>query len=242
MKEELFDDLILERGYEYAQEGAVDHVRKVGEAIYATVHGTEDYHVKIDDNDMFCDCPYAKEGAHCKHMAAVLYYLESHPVYDEHTIIDALSEKQAKQLLKKILKDHPEYLDQLPQVEKKVEIKESVEEAFRNHPDVKSARSYIVKCMDDYMDIDILIHTFKNYLEDKVVSKSLIDYYSTLDIKKAILFVKSLKTDKPSIKKMYQSYLKDLYLKDNDRESYLDILWTLVREDGQIDFYRELKR
>lgn len=30
MKEELFDDLILERGYEYAQEGAVDHVRKVG--------------------------------------------------------------------------------------------------------------------------------------------------------------------------------------------------------------------
>ena len=104
MKEELFDDLILERGYEYAQEGAVDHVRKVGEVIYATVHGTEDYHVKIDDNDMFCDCPYAKEGAHCKHMAAVLYYLDSHPVYDEHTIIDALSEKQAKQLLKKILK------------------------------------------------------------------------------------------------------------------------------------------
>lgn len=41
---------------------------------------------------------------------------------------------------------------------------------------------------------------------------------------------------------MYQSYLKDLYLKDNDRESYLDILWTLVKEDGQIDFYRELKR
>ena len=55
MKEELFDDVILERGYEYAQEGAVDHVRKVGEVIYATVHGTEDYHVKIDDNDMFCD-------------------------------------------------------------------------------------------------------------------------------------------------------------------------------------------
>ena len=77
MKEELFDDLILERGYEYAQEGAVDHVRKVGEIIYATVHGTEDYHVKIDDNDMFCDCPYAKEGAHCKHMAAVLYYLDT---------------------------------------------------------------------------------------------------------------------------------------------------------------------
>ncbi len=35
------------------------------------------------------------------------------------------------------------------------------------------------------MDIDILIHTFKNYLEDKVVSKSLIDYYSTLDIKRS---------------------------------------------------------
>ena len=76
MKEELFDDLILERGYEYAQEGAVDHVRQVGDSIYATVHGTEDYHVKIDNNDMSCDCPYAKEGAHCKPMAAVMYYLD----------------------------------------------------------------------------------------------------------------------------------------------------------------------
>ena len=37
-------------------------------------------------------------------MAAVLYYLDSHPVYDEHVLVDALSEKQAKQLLKKILK------------------------------------------------------------------------------------------------------------------------------------------
>ncbi|WP_295139210.1 SWIM zinc finger family protein [uncultured Catenibacterium sp.] len=242
MKEELFDDLILERGYEYAQEGAVDHVRKVGEVIYATVHGTEDYHVKMDNNDMFCDCPYAKEGAHCKHMAAVMYYLDSHPVYDEHVLIDALSEKQAKQLLKSILKDHPEYFDQLPKVEKKEEIKESVEESFRNHPDIKSARGYIVKCIDEYYDIDVIIHTFKDYLEDKVVFQSLIDYYGSLDIKKAISFVKSLNTDKPSIKKMYQSCLKDLYLKDNNRDSYLDILWTLVREDGQIDFYRELKR
>ena len=118
MKEELFDDLILERGYEYAQ-----------------------------------------EGAHCKHMAAVMYYLDGHPVYDEHVLIDALSEKQAKQLLKSILKDHPEYFDQLPNVEKKEEIKESVEEAFRNHPDIKSARGYIVKCIDEYYDIDVLIHT-----------------------------------------------------------------------------------
>ncbi len=55
---------------------------------------------------MICSAivPYAKEGAHCKHMAAVLYYLDSHPVYDEHVLVDALSEKQAKQLLKKILK------------------------------------------------------------------------------------------------------------------------------------------
>ena len=60
MKEELFDDLILERGYEYAQEGAVDHVRKVGEVIYATVHGTEDYHVKIDDKIFQKNCKNIK--------------------------------------------------------------------------------------------------------------------------------------------------------------------------------------
>ena len=46
---------------------------------------------------------------------------------------------------------------------KNVEIKESVEEAFRNHPDVKSARGYIVKCMDDYMDKWIGIEEASEY-------------------------------------------------------------------------------
>lgn len=44
----------------------------------ATVNGSEDYKVCIsaDYKNMSCTCPYAKDGKHCKHMAAVLYYAE----------------------------------------------------------------------------------------------------------------------------------------------------------------------
>lgn len=242
MKEELFDDLILERGFEYAQEGACDHVRKAGNIIYATVHGTSDYHVKLDGEKMFCDCPYAAQGAHCKHMAALLYHLEDHPIYDENVIIDHLSEKEAKTLLKKIIKDHPEYLDELPRPKENKVIEEDYEKAFKTHPDLNSARHYIELCIRDHEDIEILIQTFKPYLEDKKVFSSLIEYYSKLDLSKAIYFVEHIQTDKPWIKNMYDLYLKDLYLKANDREKYLNLLWRLTQKEGQINLYKELKR
>ena len=238
MKEELFDDLILERGYEYAQEGAVDHVRKMGHMIYATVHGSNDYHIKITKDKMYCDCPYAKQGSHCKHMAAVLYYLDSHSVMDENKLIDQLNEKQAKDLLKKILRHHPEYLDDLPQPKEK----KTVEKGFINNPKVLSARHQILKYIDEHEDIEILLKKFAPYLEDKDVSKSLIDYYSDLDILGAIEFVKNYQTDKLAVRRMYQSYLKDLYLKANDRKNYLKVLWKLTCQEGDIDDYRELKR
>lgn len=242
MKEELFDDLILERGYEYAQEGAVDHVRRAKNIIYATVHGSKDYHVKIEGENMYCDCPYAEGGTHCKHMAALLYYLDSHLVADEDVIIDQMNEKQAKELLKKIIQDHPEYLDDLPRPKEKKTITQDYEKAFKRHPDLDLARHYIDICISNHEDIDQMIQTFKPYLEDKIVSKSFVDYYSTLDLSKAISFVENIKTDKPYVKNMYQLYLKDLYLKANNRTAYLDLLWTLTKKQGQIDLYKELKR
>lgn len=74
----LFDLRILERGYDYYCENAVEDMEVTEDSISASVMGTEEYEVEIllfDDEitDMHCCCPYAEEGRNCKHMAAVLY-------------------------------------------------------------------------------------------------------------------------------------------------------------------------
>ena len=77
----LFRDIILERGFDYYREYAVEDLTITNDTMKATVVGTVDYNVNIYYNndqilDMECDCPYAMEGNNCKHMAAVLYEWE----------------------------------------------------------------------------------------------------------------------------------------------------------------------
>ncbi len=77
----LFQDHILGRGLDYFISNLVENVYSKGNIIKATVYGTEEYKVEIvkeDDEiiDLSCTCPYADDGNNCKHMAAVLFYLE----------------------------------------------------------------------------------------------------------------------------------------------------------------------
>lgn len=74
----LFVTHILERGYDYYLENAVENIDISEDIIRADVIGSEDYEVEISVNngevtDMYCSCPYALDGRNCKHMAAVLY-------------------------------------------------------------------------------------------------------------------------------------------------------------------------
>ena len=74
----LFATHILERGYDYYLENAVENIGISEDIIRADVIGSEDYEVEISVNngevtDMYCSCPYALDGKNCKHMAAVLY-------------------------------------------------------------------------------------------------------------------------------------------------------------------------
>ena len=78
----LFDDIILMRGYDYYLDDAVDDIREIDDGFEAIVHGSYDYTVTIgvDDGDvtyMECDCPYAEGGENCKHEAALLYELSA---------------------------------------------------------------------------------------------------------------------------------------------------------------------
>lgn len=74
----LFAIHILERGYDYYCDDAVENMEISDDMIKADVIGSEDYEVKIslssgEVTDMYCSCPYALDGRNCKHMAAVLY-------------------------------------------------------------------------------------------------------------------------------------------------------------------------
>lgn len=74
----LFAMHILERGYDYYCDHAVENMEISDDIIRADVIGSEDYEVEISLSngqvtDMYCSCPYALDGRNCKHMAAVLY-------------------------------------------------------------------------------------------------------------------------------------------------------------------------
>ena len=78
----LFYKRILERGEDYYEEGFVSNVTKTDSGYRALVEGSDMYEVEIEimDSriyDMSCDCPFADGGNYCKHMAAVLYYLDA---------------------------------------------------------------------------------------------------------------------------------------------------------------------
>jgi hypothetical protein len=80
--QKLFQKHILDRGYDYYCEGAVESYKIKEGVITATVYGSDDYEIEIQLDDdkviaMYCSCPHAGSGSFCKHMAAVLYEWET---------------------------------------------------------------------------------------------------------------------------------------------------------------------
>ena len=81
--EEYFRNRILERGWNYYEQGRVSEVTQELEWFSGFVSGTHTYYVElgldedfdIDPELMYCDCPHAQDGNLCKHMAALLYYV-----------------------------------------------------------------------------------------------------------------------------------------------------------------------
>ena len=77
----LFNGQVLARGKEYFQNGHVKDLIHRGATYQAKVVGSKRYSVEAYLTDrvhpqLYCDCEYAADGSHCKHMAAVLYAIE----------------------------------------------------------------------------------------------------------------------------------------------------------------------
>jgi len=79
--EQYIDETILKRGLQYFKKGHVHEPEEISPGVYeAIVEGSEDYTVQLTlKNGMIteyvCDCPY-DFGPVCKHVAAVIFYLQ----------------------------------------------------------------------------------------------------------------------------------------------------------------------
>jgi len=79
--EQYIDETILKRGFQYFKKGHVQQPEEISPGEYeAIVEGTEDYTVQLSlkngvITEYVCDCPY-DFGPVCKHVAAVIFYLQ----------------------------------------------------------------------------------------------------------------------------------------------------------------------
>ncbi len=80
---------IINRGLSYYNDGLIEEVNRIGEFEFVgVVQGTDEYnlHIKFNENlDVInhnCDCPY-DWGDYCKHIVALMYYINELELYDE---------------------------------------------------------------------------------------------------------------------------------------------------------------
>lgn len=99
--EEQINEVILQRGLNYFRKGYVTDVEEIGYGDYeATVEGSDLYtvHLHIEKGivtEYDCDCPY-DQGPVCKHIVAVLFYLQQDVLHLEEDHPTKKTTKKAK--------------------------------------------------------------------------------------------------------------------------------------------------
>lgn len=99
--EDCFDSLILSCGEKYYKENRILDIWYQQDLVTAYIEGSEIYRIEIRANDnelnnFYCSCPYSEDGEYmCKHIVAVLYYLEENDI-PELEVSNKKSEKKEK--------------------------------------------------------------------------------------------------------------------------------------------------
>lgn len=183
--QEWFSSTIMNRGLDYYKRGRVTSLQKEENGYSAIVRGSVKYHVSIamqgnKVSTMHCDCPYAKDGKHCKHEAAVMLAIEDELDKEE---IAQFSELTLKKFYMKLQRKHSQLtkvhdiftLEVKSRTEKiKKELTPYNKESLEKLTDLLNqfiALSYPERYRNDILDI--IFNTFikvasksKNYRED----------------------------------------------------------------------------
>lgn len=97
--EDYFESHILSRGKSYYKENRILDIWYQENLITAYIDGSEIYRVELraDNKELdnfYCSCPYSEDGEYmCKHIAAILYYLEENDIPE----LEVANKKQVKQ-------------------------------------------------------------------------------------------------------------------------------------------------
>ncbi|PGO63854.1 hypothetical protein CN980_25950, partial [Bacillus cereus] len=125
--EDYIDDIILQRGYTYFQQGKIGTIQNAAQSAYRmTVFGSKRYQVAVDlDSDDFithttCNCPYT-HGIHCKHQVAAFYAVRDYKTnknsyIQPYDIRQALLQKSNEELVTIIC----DMVNQYPEMETKL--------------------------------------------------------------------------------------------------------------------------
>lgn len=185
--EHFFKSHILDRGYEYYCDDAVENLNEGNGKVTAVVLGNDAYDVEITFDgdeiaDMYCTCPYAQDGNACKHMAAVLYQRDAEnelkEVKDKQgtdtaaDIIDRAEDRDVRDFLLKVLERDEQLLLRFKAVvDKKVAgtdislYKRQIDEIVRTHSGRDGFISYR-QAYDFAMDLDdVLMQDVRQMIE-----------------------------------------------------------------------------
>lgn len=102
--EDIFSQKIIQRGYDYYEEGRVRYVVKDGDLLYGTVRGGFDYYVKVDlgKRETVCNCPY---DDNCKHAVALILAYKNQEYLDGDEIRRLLGDMDKAVLVKIVFKN-----------------------------------------------------------------------------------------------------------------------------------------
>lgn len=123
--EQYINETILARGLSYFRNGYVSEPEEIAHGVYeAIVEGSENYTVQLSlENgvvtDYVCNCPY-DYGPVCKHIAAVLFYLQQDELEIRQNEKKTNGEKPASPSGRKVRKKRKTKADQIVELLEKV--------------------------------------------------------------------------------------------------------------------------
>lgn len=241
-----FTDTILKRGKTYFEQNRVFSVNQYDNQTYTgIVLGSEAYHTKITLDEDYqimsatCDCPYAKEGKHCKHEAALYFAIEDRIPKDDHQYFDA---KDFFNTVKENRRDSFEidyiftdtydgYLDCLREFydEDKLDITQ-FQRTIDNLLEISYPKGYVnalyymtFDCYEEFLENDQNIDKTYSWLKDKIRYKRYMDVYEHLEpIIERLNSEQQLNVYQEILKKKYIPKILNKYIKIV-KKNYLDM-------------------
>jgi len=260
-----FREHILDRGYDYYYEGAVENISFDNGIVTAVVHGSEEYDVEIsmlknNIDDMYCSCPHADDGNNCKHMVAVLTAFENGdckpdkkpvrkndipPEKSIDSLVSDADENIIKSFLTQVLRDDERLLARFKRFAG-VEISKIDMKIYKKQIDLIVKEHYGRNGYIDYQSADSFIRELFEFLYDDV--KMLIDnraYQGAFDLTNYVFItIGEVNIDDSGggigmiaskCSEMWHEILKNADI--NDKRTFFN--WFMTHLDGSLIDYME---